>query len=461
MSQVEALADATARLARFVSSTRFENLPEEVVRVVKWVTLDTIGVTVAGSDSDVGRAVADLARDFGGRERATVIGTDLRCDPAWAALVNGTTGHQLDYDDQSWTMGGHPSVVLLPPLLALAEDRGAGGRDVILAYAVGFEVASFLGRSVNPDHYGHGWHATGTIGAVAAAAACASLLGLDEEQTRRAISIGASSSAGLRQNFGTSVKPFHAGNAARSGLVAAELARRGVDADQEIIEGRWGFVNVFTPSGEGERSRDLITPGDPWHLIEPGAATKVFPACGATHPGIGAMLELRGKGLEPADVEAIEVRVVDMTERILEYHTPQTGLEAKFSLEYCLARALVSGAVELDHFLVDAVHEPAVTDLIGRTTMIVDPVLTKEWVWGTPRATEITVRLRDGGTMEARADLPPGSPGNFSPEMLQTKFRDCMRRVPVSGSADEVAGAIERLEELEDVATLMSLLRAG
>jgi 2-methylcitrate dehydratase PrpD/alkylation response protein AidB-like acyl-CoA dehydrogenase len=405
---MHAADEATDLLAEFANKTAFSDLPTEVVDAVTWALLDTVAVTVAGVATSPGQAVLRLAREYSGQGRATVIGTDLRCDPAWAALVNGTTGHALDYDDQSWAMGGHPSVVLFPTVLALAEEVAATGQDLIRAYALGFEAAGLVGRTVNPDHYGHGWHATGTVGAVAAAVAASGLLDLDVDSTRTAISLAASSAAGLRQNFGTGAKPFHAGNAARSGVVAAKLAAHGLDADPQILDGRWGFFTVFTPPGD--RARPEVALGEEWHLLAPGIATKMFPSCGATHPGIGAMLELRSGGLRAMDVESIEARVVDMTERILEHHDPQTGLEAKFSLEYCLARTLVSGDVQLDHFTPEALREEEVRRLVARTKMVVDQRMTEEWVWGTPRAIELTVHCLDGTVREARADVPREAP---------------------------------------------------
>jgi len=294
---------------------------------------------------------------------------------------------------------------------------------------------------------------------VAASCAVAAILGLDDEETVNAISLGASSAAGLRQNFGTDIKPLHAGNAARSGVVSAKLAALGFEGDPKILEGRWGFFNVFSPpSPSGGASWPHIELGERWHIVDPGVATKAFPSCGATHPGIGAMLELRQKGLLPENVKRIDVRVVDMTERILEHHRPQTGLEAKFSMEYCLARALVSGSVELDHFLDEAVVEEDIVRLIERTHMEVDPVMTEEWVWGTPRATEVSVELEDGETMWNRADLPPGSPGNFPRDLLETKFEDCFRRTPVVGVAQDIVERIDHLEECEDIRELTAML---
>jgi 2-methylcitrate dehydratase PrpD len=457
METSAASTGATARLARFVSETSYADIPPEATATVRWALLDTIGVTAAGVRTPVAEAVASMAEAYAGPPIATLVGRRLRCDPASAALVNGATGHALGYDDQSWSMGGHPSVVLWPAILGLSEARGTSGRELIRAYAVGFEAASVVGSTVNPDHYGHGWHTTATVGAVASACAAAAILGLDERRTAHAIAIGASHAGGLRQQFGTDVKPLHAGNAARAGVVAAELAARGVEGSTEILEGRWGFANVFRPAATSTEPPDSSL-GDLWRLLDPGIATKVFPSCGATHPGIGAMLELRSRGLRPGDVRRVEARVVDMTARILEHPRPRDGLEAKFSMEYCLARALVSGSVDLDHFDAAAVRDADVRRLVERSHMEVDPRLTADWVWGTPRPTELTVELESGETMVARADLPPGSPGNFPREQLDRKLADCLRRTPPAGSPDEIASVVDRLEDVDDVRELTALL---
>ena len=458
MSDSAASDGTTARLARFVAQTSYDDLPPDVVEAVKFVVLDTIGVTAAGASTPTARKITSLAQAYGGSAVSSIIGRDVKCDPAWAAIVNGVAGHQMDYDDQSWSIGGHPSVVLLPAILALAEARGLSGRDVIRAYALGFECASVVGRAVNPDHYGHGWHTTGTVGAVGSTCASAALLGLDVSQIVNAIALGASSAAGLRQNFGTDGKSFHAGNASRSGVIAAELAARGFGGDPEILEGRWGFFNVFSPAPLRDRPSQGGRLGQEWDLLLPGVATKVFPSCGATHPAIGAILELRDKGLRAQDVKRIDVRVVDMTARILDHHRPKTGLEAKFSMEYCIARALVSGSVVLDHFLDRNVVQPDVTSIVERTVMTVDPVLTAEWVWGTPRATELAVERNDGEILRNRADLPPGSPGNFDRDMLNAKFDDCLRRNPLVGSPGEIATIVDHLDKVEVIGDLMAML---
>jgi 2-methylcitrate dehydratase PrpD len=447
-------------LSDFISRTHFDDLPDGVAQAIIFALLDTVAVTAVGAATATVEPLQSVARRYGGAPMSTVIGTDLRTDAAWAAQLNGAAGHALDYDDQSWTIGGHPSVVLLPAVLALAEANSLSGRDLIRAYALGFECASVVGRSVNPEHYGHGWHTTGTVGTVGAACASAALLGLDDAARVNAIAAGATTATGLRQNFGTDLKPFHAGNAARAGVVAAEIGGAGIVGSPAVLDGRWGFLNVFMPGDEpGQHHPAGGELGKHWDLLDPGIATKLFPSCGATHPGIGVMLDLRREGLRADAVRHIRVRVVDMTARILENPRPRTGLEAKFSMEYCIARALLSGPPALDHFAELAVGDPQVIALLERTEMIVDPELTASWVWGTPRATVVEVELTSGEVLTRRGDLPPGSPGNFDVEMLRAKFEDCLRRTRLVRSSGQIWELVSGLVDCPDVRELGRLLQ--
>jgi len=449
---------ATDDIATFVAKTGYEDLPPEVVAAVKVVVLDTLAVSVAGAASPATVALADVLRDLGGASGdVTAIGLPQRLDAASAALVNGTTAHALDYDDYCFAMSGHPSVVLLPPLLALAERHGLGGRDVIRAYAVGFEAAVMVSHTVNPEHYGHGWHGTGTVGAVGAACAASSLLRLSVEQTTNAISIGASSAAGLRQNFGTDVKPLHAGNAARAAVMAAELAARGFVADGRILEGELGFFNAFTPGPHRFRSKPVHDFAHPWSTVDPGITTKLFPSCGSTHASLGGILRLRAAGLRAEDVAHIDVGLTDISDGNLRYPRPRTGLEGKFSLQYCVARALTAGKLGLDDFTDESVRDESLQDLIGRIDKHSDESLNAEYVWGQPRPAMLTVRLYNGETLVNRSDAAPGSPGHLSTEMLHDKVADCMGRGRVVGKPADAIEAVARLDECADIRELTAL----
>lgn len=449
----------TTRVAAFIAQSRIEDLPEEAITQAKLAILDTIGVTIAGVATSTGQAICQVAHDAGGRPVSTIIGAGMMADPAAAALVNGTTGHALDYDDVSWTMIGHPSVVVLPAVLSLAEERGLTGSDVLLAYVVGFEIAAKLGAAMNPRHYEHGFHATGTLGTMAAAAASARVVGLDMEHTRWALGIAASSAAGIRQNFGTDTKPFHAGNAARGGILAAQLAARGFNSDVNILDERWGLFNVF--AGPGNYRPEALTDhlGEPWDIVNPGVLLKMYPSCVSTHTSIDAMLTLCAKhDIKPEQVDSVDVGVVYLTTKMLIHDRPVTGLEGKFSMTYCMARALLDRSIRLPHFNDAAVQQPEAQTLLRKVTMRIEPAVNDAWRAGLPRPAIVTVKLKDGRSLSQRIDNPSGNAGNVQLEKVLAKFRDCAETLGDKDAIRKVENAVLDLENLPDVRELMQLL---
>ena len=241
---------ATSTIAEFVAKNRWEDCPAEAVDAARRAILDCLGVMLAGSAEPAARIVTDIARSEGGAPLATVIGTSLRTGAVWAALANGTAAHALDFDDTNFTMIGHPSAPVLSAALAAGELALADGRALVHAFLLGFEVETTLAEVLNPAHYERGFHATGTLGTMGAAATTARLLGLDPRQTGTALAIAASQASGLKENFGTMTKPFHAGHAARSGVLSALLAREGFTASERALEGPQGYFAVL---GAGKR----------------------------------------------------------------------------------------------------------------------------------------------------------------------------------------------------------------
>jgi 2-methylcitrate dehydratase PrpD len=348
--------------------------------------------------------------------------------PSDAALVNGTFGHALDYDDITFRMLGHPGVAIFPALLALGEWIDCGASDILAAYCVGFEVAAKLGSIVHLEHHRAGWHPTATLGTMGAAAACSNLLRLDVGTTETALGIAVSLASGVKQNFGTDTKPFHAGRAASNGVTAALLASRGFTADTTIMEAEWGFYRVFV-------GRDWAPPrklgeqlGAPWDIVDPGFTTKVYPACISSHTAIRATLDVAEQHpISVGDVKSATARVVHVTPQLLIHNRPRTGLQGKFSLQYSVARALTSHRVGLDHFTDAAVNDPGISALIERVSMVVDDDLDREWKKDQPRPTIVEVELKSGETLSSRCDFPPGSPQKPSTRgELETKFQDCM-----------------------------------
>jgi 2-methylcitrate dehydratase PrpD len=434
-------------------------IPPEATELAGRGVLDCVGVTLAGSRTAAAAHVRELVEEMGGRPDAAVLGTALRTSPALAALANGTAAHALDFDDTNHPAYSHPSCHLLPALLALGEREGSSGSDLLAAYLVGFELEVRAARAVNMPHYLAGWHATATLGTLGATAACARLLGLDAGATAHALGIAASLAGGLRQNFGTMTKPLHAGLAARGGVEAALLGRRGLTASAEALDGRYGFCSVLDGGGPADLAE--LEPerfGRPWEITEPyGLAIKQFPSCGATHPAIEAALELvHEDGVRPGEIERVRVGTNELAPRILVYERPASGLEGKFSLHYCVATALVEGRVGLDHFDDGGVREPAVRELIERIDARVDDRVRDD----PEHAAIVAVELKGGGTRERRVDLAKGKTSRpLSPDELARKYADCAGRVLPEAAVESSRRLLERLDRVGSVALVVDALR--
>ena len=420
--------NVTTELADGSAAVRYVDLPPKVVDRARVAIIDYFGCALAGVSSTPGRKILDYVSEFGARGGSSVIGTGLRLSPADAALANGTLGHALDYDDVQFQMIGHPGVTILPAVLAVGEWADMSVEDVVTAYVVGFETATRLGGLMNLPHYESGWHATGTLGTMGAAVGAARALGLPADGIARAIGTAASMAAGIRQNFGTDTKPFHAGRSAQNGATAALLASRGFTSADDSLGGQWGFVNVFSGGSPSDPCGLAARFGETWNIVDPGFATKVYPSCASTHTGIDSTLDLLAErgAIDAADVQSVRVGVVRLTPKILIHNSPRTGLEAKFSLQYCVARALISGRVTMPHFTDEAVNEPRVRDLMGRVEMYVEPEVDEPWQTDQPRPARLEVTLRSGEVLRGRADTPRGAPKRPVDEAtLLHKYRDC------------------------------------
>src|SRR5215472_3375104 len=330
----------TQALGRFVAEIAFARLHEGAVRTTRLGFTDSIGTMIAGSPEPCVQILKKtLANGRGGE--ATLYLSSERCAAPEAAWINGTAAHALDYDDVG--QRGHPSAVLVPAILAEAEARGASGRDMIAAYAAGYEVWAELASREQGQHHRKGWHPTGILGAIGAAAACAALRGLDAERATHAIALGASQSGGIMANFGTMTKPFHAGRAAHAGLMAARLAEAGFTASPDALEHPQGFLSAVSPAGEVDRETPAHGLGSEWKIVKYRLGIKKYPACYCTHRALDAMLELLGRHLlKPEEIERITVSLSDTHSLILRNHRPQTGLEAKFSMEFAMAAAVIT-----------------------------------------------------------------------------------------------------------------------
>jgi 2-methylcitrate dehydratase PrpD len=449
-------------IAAAILDTEFRALPEQAVQTAKEGILDTIGVTLAGALSADAGPLSRTILNTAGDGRSLIFGHSRRTDALSAALINGMAAHVLDFDDCSNTMGGHPSAPVVPAIWALAEETGKDGEAFLTAYVAGVECESKIGRAVNFHHYEKGWHPTATLGTFGSAAACGHLLGLDAERLANALAIAASMASGLKANFGTMTKPFHVGHAARNGLLAAMLARNGMNANPAALEDSQGFFLVYNGPGTFAADRILQEWGKPLDLVEPGIAFKRHPCCGSTHPAVDAMLELRSRyNLRPESVALVESWTHPRRLKHTNRPNPQNGLDGKFSVQYVLARALAEGIVSLDHFSDEAVFDPAVRELMGRIKASPDPQATMDTTDHFYARLRIT--LPSGEQVETFVDRPVGRDRAhpLPPGTLEAKFRDCVGQALGNVAADRLLERLLALEAAGPIALLSNIIAEG
>ena len=453
----------TADVGEFIAGVMDASVPEDVRRLAKRSILDGIGLAVAGSRSAAARIARREIEGYGELHReATVLGTDLALPARFAAFLNGLAIHADDYDDTQlatlpdrvYGLLTHPTAPVLPAVLALGERDDRSGRDALLAYLIGVEVETKVAEAIDPRHYSHGFHSTGTAGTIGSAAAASRLLGLDPSTTRVALGIAASQAGGLRENFGTMTKPFHAGRAAESGVLAASLASADFTAATNILEAKRGF---FQAAGGGY-DRTMIDGrlGNPWTFADPGVSIKPHPSGSLTHPAMGAFLDLVLKNdLRPADVKRIRIGTNKHMPTALIHHRPADELAAKFSMEFCLAILLLERRAGLAEFKDEVVNRADVQAMITRITFEADPAADEG---GFREMTSlIDVELNDGRLIRARAEFAKGSPANpMRDDELEDKFLQCLAWAGIhEGVGRDVA---ERVMALEDQPSVRSVL---
>lgn len=447
-------------LAERIHRIDYAQLPPVVLDWTRAAFVDTIAVTLAGINTDTAQIPLWVAGIAGAAGPCLIFGTDRRTSALDASFVNGVASHALDYDDVSGALGGHPSVPLVAPLLALAEQLGASGRDVALAYVVGFETECRFARGVHFHHYDKGWHPTATLGIFGTVAGAARLLGFAPEQTATAIGLAASFASGLKANFGTMTKPLHVGHCARNGLLAALLVQQGFTANPGALEHKQGFLKVFNGDGTYDAARMLGDWGAPF-MIEVGEpGLKPYPCCGSTHGAIDRALDLVRR-YHPAPDAIAGVEVMAHARRLP--HTdnpdPRTPLGAKFSMQYAVARALVDGEVRLEHFEGTAPFDPRVRALLPRVTVRPHPEMADEspYQWGA----EVVVTLTSGERLASRIDdYPRRGPGGdpMRREELWAKFEDCASRALPRAQVAPLFALLEKIDALPDLREVSRLL---
>ncbi|MFM0394919.1 MmgE/PrpD family protein [Paraburkholderia phytofirmans] len=441
------VSSVTIALATTSSKLRFDTLPDDVVAMVKLCILDWFAVAIAGAAEPTVGIMLDEALERGAAGDSSVPGCASRLNLLDAALIGGTASHALDYDDGSAAMGGHPSVVIASALLPLAEFCRRDGRSTLAAFVAGYELAARVGLLVTPDHYAQGFHPTGTVGALSAAAACANLLQLSPQITAVALGIAATQAAGLIANFGTMCKPLHAGRAAANGLLAARLAARGFTGRSDMLETPYGFTHSHGTAPDLQSASQAPVHG--FHIL--ANVFKFHAACGGTHGVIEAARQLRDRGVEPNAIRKLVARVNPKFERICNIEQPCDGLELKFSYRAMIAAALLG------------LDTTAISLYTGETASRVDLVVVRDKVEVqfsdamAQSCSELVVELLDGTIETAAFDTRSQLGSPTLQTRISAKFFSLVASVLGPTRAVLLHDRIVGLEQLEDAGELMHL----
>lgn len=459
----EQTIELTKYVAEFICDTTLSDISQDAVALGKKSILDGLGLALSGGSSHCGELVRRHLVDLNlGSGPATVIGTHLKVAPRFAAFANGVAIHADDYDDTQLAVATdrvyglltHPTAPALPAALSIGELTDASGAAAMLAYHIGVEVECKISEAINPRHYQTGFHSTATCGTFAAAAATAKLLGLSVEETRRALSIAGSQSAGLRENFGTMTKPFHAGRSSESGVAAAQFASLGWTATDKILEAPRGF---FSAAGGGYDPQAICGKlGAPWTFSDPGVSIKPHPSGSLTHPGMTEMLRLiRAHDIRADQVVRVRVGTNHNMPNALIHHRPINELQAKFSMEFCMAILLLEGRAGLSEFTDEVVNRPDVKAMIEKVDFVVDEEA--EAAGYHKMTTIIDIELADGRKISGRADFGRGSPAQpMSYDEVGVKF---LENAEFAGfPLDQAKTVVEMVRDLESLASIRQLM---
>jgi 2-methylcitrate dehydratase PrpD len=439
-------AAVTAEIARKAARLAWTDLPDDLVERTRQCLLDWFAVTVAGAQDELTDILVREAMEDGAKGEASLVGRAEKTLVSAATLINGAASHALDYDDVNFSMGGHPTVTVVPALLALGETMKASGRLFVESFVAGYETSGRVGRLVAPSHYQKGFHVTGTVGSFSATAAAGRMLGLDDSQLAVAFGIAATQAAGLKSNFGTLCKPLHAGTASEHGLRAARLAAKGFTARSDSLECDQGFAASQSDHLDAEAA--LGEPPQGWHLRN--NLFKYHAACYLTHAPIECAKEIRLKSnFPPERVKKILLRIDQGADKVCNIANPTTGLEAKFSLRQTVAMALTGvDTANLDSYTADVTQEQRMKSLRDKMAIEFKP----NWAHS---LAEMAIQLDDGTTLEATHDSGvPWADIGRQRRALETKFDSLVTPVLGAAKAKKLRDLIDRIDSLADVGEL-------
>lgn len=445
----------TETLARFVAAADFSAISERTRVNAKLHILDTFGVALAGVDQPVAKIALDYCAKLGTSHVASIWGTTQKASVSTAAFANGLLAHALDFDDwDAFIHVGHPTSMLIGAALSLGEHLNASGEELLKAYVFGIEVICKLSANC-PNVQDRGFHSTPVWGSLGATVACASLLKLDSAKLKAALGIAASAAGGIHRQQGSMVKPFHAGNAARNGAEAALLAAAGFTADAAILEAPRGFCDTFFGPGKCDYEKMIENVGQPYFLESPGLGLKWHPCSAPQFLAADAALQLkREHNIRYEDVAKMEVSIPPL--RYARHYAAEvkTGLRGKFAINYVVAMCILDGKLELTTFSDEKVNQPQVQDAFSKVEVICDDSIPEPGPY-----CPVTVELKNGTRHSYTAKIAKGDPRNpMTEDEVTEKFRGNARAVISEKQAQEVINAVNHLESIDNVKTIVSLL---
>ena len=450
----------TEAIAEYLEGFGDQDMGGAALQAVRSALTDYVGVTLAGvgeRGSVIGRHVISA---LGGASQATVWGGGFKTSMPLAAMANGMAAHAHDYDDTNQVMMAHPSIQLLPGLFAVAEFQKRSGFDLMVAYVAGFEVGAKLGRAINPDLVFQGWFPVGTLGAVMQTAACAKLFGLSRDQMVMALGISSNLASGLRCNNGTMAKPLMAGYVGQNGILAALLAREGMTANPRALEDQFGFFENFGRADKARLTRSMESLGKPLDIIESGFSFKLYPCCAGTHMPIDCVLEIvKGHSVNPENIESIQVSMGSYAKFLLIHPRPKTAAEAKFSLEYCIARAILDEEMGIGQFTQLKVEDPLVTEIIEKIEPVYyeTPIVKEGEQVSLP--VEVKVVMKGGKIYSARVEHARGTSHNpLSEDELETKLERCSRGILSPRKLAMLQDQLRSFESISDMSEFAKIL---
>jgi 2-methylcitrate dehydratase PrpD len=461
-------ASATSAVVEFVRGARFAEFPAEAVAIAKRCIIDGLGVTLAGSTQDAGEILRAHVLGTDTRTDATVLGAKpFKTGVAAAALANGTSGHALDWDDTQLATSAdrifglltHPTIPPLAAALALGERDRISGKRFLEGFLTGFEVECKIAEAIHPSHYKKGFHSSGTVGTFGAAIAAAKLLGLDATEIAHTLAIAASSASGIRVSFGSMTKPLHVGRAAQNGVVAAELAARGFTGGKDALDPPWGFFQTFSHGDGYDPKRIVGVLGNPHTIVSPGVSIKPYPCGVLGHPTMDAMRRLViANDVQPDAIKAIRVRAGSNILNPLRYAIASNELEAKFCPAFMVSAIALRRKAGIREFNDAFVRSAPVQALMRKVERVLDPEIEAKG-WEKIRST-VEVDLLDGRKLVERADerYRGGPDLPFTRDELHEKWSDCASLVLEPAVVERAFEIVERLEDLDDVSTLVRLL---